>query len=118
MAVELVVSSSRVARGQAPTAVVVNTGEGNLAYTFPFRLERRTDTGWRWINRREAWPMPLLPLAAGHRSAPQSLALYIGHPTPKPFRPGLYRVTKSFDLSSGVPRPVILSVSATFRVAA
>jgi hypothetical protein len=116
MGVRLVITPSRVAPGQSPTAIFINTGKGSLAYSFPFKVERRTDRGWRWINRRQAFTLPLLPLAPGERSEPQSLAVYRGGPTPVNLRPGLYRVTKSFDLTSGVPRPATISVSASFRV--
>jgi hypothetical protein len=116
MAVQLQIAPCRVVVGDAPKAVLVNVGDGELGHTFGFKLERRTDEGWRWINKRQAFALPLFYLAPNARSDPESLAVYFDKPKPIELRPGLYRVTKGVDLAPGKPRPPTMSVGATFRV--
>ena len=105
-----------IVSGRAPKAVLVNIGEGELGHSFGFKLERRTAEGWRWINRRQGFPLPLIYLRPDERSDPESLAVYFDEPRPIVLRPGLYRVAKSVDLAPGTPRPPTMSVTATFRV--
>jgi hypothetical protein len=76
MAIRLLITPCRVVVGDAPKVVLVNVGDGELGYTFGFKLERRTDQGWRWVNKRQAFRLPLFYLAAGKRSDPESLALF------------------------------------------
>jgi Big-like domain-containing protein len=114
--VRLRITPCRVARGSAPRAVLKNTGDGELGYGFGFKLERKMGDTWRWINRRQAFILPLFYLAPGERSDPESLAIYFGKPQPIQLRPGLYRVTKSVDLTPGRPRPPTMEVRATFQV--
>jgi len=116
MSMRLRITPSRVAQGEAPEAVLINTGEGELGYSFGFKMERKTDDGWRWINRRQGFPLPLFYLAASERSGAESLAVYFDEPEPVVFRPGLYRVTKSVVLMPGQPHPPTMKVRARFRV--
>jgi hypothetical protein len=115
MSVRLLISPARVVPGRWPQAVLLNTGEAQLGYSFGFKLERKTREEWAWINKRQAFPLPLFYLPPGRRSDPEPLAVYFGEPEPIHLRPGLYRVTKSVDLAPGRPRPPTMSVSATFR---
>ena len=102
--------------GRFPEAVLVNVGDGELGHGPGFQLELRTKQGWRWVNRRQGFSLPLFYLRPGERSNPESLAVYFDEPDPVPLRPGLYRVTKSVDLTPGRPRPPTIAVSTTFRV--
>jgi hypothetical protein len=113
--VRMVVTPCRVEPGQAPNLVLINDGETSIAYAPPFVLERKTAQGWRWINKRQGFNMPLYGLGPGHRSRPELVALYLRTPTPIRLEPGTYRVTKSVGLGLGRPRQVRLRVN--FRVA-
>jgi hypothetical protein len=116
VATRLRITPCRVVVGDAPKAVLVNIGDGELGYGFGFKLDRRTDQGWRWINKRQGFPLPLFFLAPDARSDPESLAVYINQPKPIELRAGLYRVTKSVDLTPGKPRPPTMEIRAAFRV--
>ncbi len=116
--VRLVVTPCRVAPGEAPRLVLANTGNTTLGYSFPFKLEKKTASGWRWINRRQGFPIPLIYLQPGQRSDPERIAVYLKKPTPVRLRPGLYRVSKDLDLTAGKPRPPTITVSGRFRVVA
>lgn len=116
MSVRLRVTPSRVAQGEAPEAVLISTGEGELGYSFGFKIERKVDHKWRWINKHQAFPRPLFYLATGERSEPESLAVYFDEPEPVGLGPGLYRVTKIVVLAPGQSRPPTMKVSARFRV--
>lgn len=116
IAIRLRITPCRVVVGDAPQAVLVNIGDGELGYGFVFKLERRRDEGWRWVNKRQAFPLPLFYLAPDARSDPESLAVYFNKPKPIELRPGLYRVTKSVDLTPGKPRPPTMDIRAAFRV--
>jgi hypothetical protein len=116
MAIRLRITPCRVVVGDAPKVVLVNVGDGELGYTFGFKLERRTEQGWRWVNKRQGFLLPLFYLAAGKRSDPESLDVYFNEPKPVELWPGLYRVTKGVDLAPGTPRPPTMDVTATFQV--
>jgi hypothetical protein len=115
-AVQLRIRPAQVVQGEAPRTVLVNVGEGQLGYSFGFKLERKGEEQWRWVNRRQAFPLPLFYLAPGRRSDPEKVEVFVDMPKPITLRPGLYRVTKSLDLAPGKPRPPRMDVSATFRV--
>lgn len=116
MAIRLRIAPCRVVVGGAPKAVLINIGDGELGYGLGFKLERRTSEGWHWVNKRQAFRLPLFYLAPGERSDPESLAVYFNKPEPIELRPGLYRVTNGVDLAPGRPRPPTMEVKATFRV--
>lgn len=116
IAVRLRIVPCRLPVGDAPRAVLINIGEGTLGYGFGFELEHRSDRGWRLVNRRQAFPLPLFYLDPRERSDPESLAVYFDDPTPVDLRPGHYRVTKGVDLTPGKPRPRTIEAKATFRV--
>lgn len=107
---------SRVSPGEVPEAQLTNTGEGEFGYSPGFKMEKRTDNGWRWINSSQGFTRPFFYLAASERSEAESLAVYLDEPEPLEFRPGLYRVTKSVVLAPGQSRPPSMKVSAQFRV--
>ena len=114
--VRMQVTPCRVVSGKAPRLVLTNLGEAPVGYGPGFRLERKTSEGWRWINRRQAFPLPLIYLGPGERSEPETVAVYYDEPDPVALAPGLYRVTKGVQLTPGRPRPPTMEVSATFRV--
>jgi hypothetical protein len=114
--VQLRIRPAEVVQGQAPKAVLVNTGDGQLGYSFGFKLERRGEKRWRWVNRRQGFPRPLFYLAPDRRSDPEPIEVFFDKPEPVNLRPGLYRVTKSVDLAPGTPRPPRMDVRASFRV--
>ena len=66
-AVQLRIEPAQVVQGQAPKTVLVNEGEGQLGYGFGFKLERRDEERWRWVNRHQAFPLPLFYLAPDRR---------------------------------------------------
>jgi hypothetical protein len=108
---------------ETPRFVVVNTGDVTLGYGTPYKLERRRNDSWRWINRRQAWTLPLLSLEPGEVSRPEPIGIWRPNPNfercPRSgpcclrvvLRPGLYRVTKGFTFGA---RHV--TARATFRV--
>jgi hypothetical protein len=122
-AVELRVYPGAVEPAEIPHFLLVNTGDVGVAYGTPYKLERWTNGSWRWINRRQGWRAPLLGLAPGKTSRPEPIV--ISRPNPEfercpqsqpccirvLLRPGLYRVTKSFDSAVGT-----LTAGARFRV--
>ncbi len=121
--VDLLVFPTGVDVGQAPRAVLINTGEVLIETNYVFRLERKTDDGWRWINRRQAWILPLLFLEPGETSRPVRIGIWRTNPDfercPRSgpccirivLRPGLYRVTKGARVGA---RQLI--ARSTFRV--
>lgn len=122
-AVELSVYPAAVDPVETPRAILTNTGDVLLAYGTPFKLERRTSHGWRWINRRQAWSMPRLFLEPGWSSRPERIGVWRKNPDfeqcPRSepccvrvvLRPGLYRVTKFLSSAAGN-----LTARGTFRV--
>jgi hypothetical protein len=114
--VRMEITPCKVVPGEAPEAILTNIGGGRLGYGPGFRLEKRTDRGWRWINRRQAFPLPLFYLHPGEQSDPEPIAVYFAKPQAVELEPGLYRVTKGVQLAPGQPRPPGMTVDATFRV--
>jgi hypothetical protein len=114
--VRIELAPCRVSPGEAPTLRLENTGTTTIGYGPGFKLEKETDAGWRWVNKRQAFTLPLVYLKPGDRSDPEEVAVYLGKPEPIPLDPGVYRITKSVDLTPGKPRPPRMSVSTQFRV--
>jgi hypothetical protein len=114
--VRIEVAPCRVGPDETARMVLVNIGEATVGYGPSFALERRTAAGWRRINRRQGFPLPLLWLEPGDRSDPEPIAVYFSRPNPIELPPGLYRVTKGVDLTPGRPRPPTMVVSARFHV--
>jgi hypothetical protein len=114
--VRLEVAPCRVGSDQAPRMVVVNVGEIDLAYSPPFKLERKTGTGWRWVNRRQAFTLPLTPLKPGARGDREPIAVYRGSPHPVQLAAGLYRVIRGVTVAVGKRPAPTLQVAVRFRV--
>jgi hypothetical protein len=127
--VELRISPAVVEIKHMPRATLVNTGNATVQSSHIFKLERKTIAGWRWINRRQAWRLPVLFLEPGQGTHPQPIGIWRANPevsrcprAQRPccirvlLRPGLYRVTKAAELVTGRNRGRDLIVRATFRV--
>ena len=110
-AVELRVYPGAVDAADAPDLVLLNDGRATVTYGLPFALDRWTGARWRWINRHQAWPLPLLFLEPGQRSLLQTVGVY-GAARRVVLPHGLYRVRKAVDLADG--RSIVLG--AAFRV--
>jgi hypothetical protein len=124
---ELHVYPTVVKPGEAPRAILVNTGDRALVSGYGYTLERRTSEGWRWINRHHGVILVLLFLEPGESTRPEPIGIY--RPAPRrqrcdgsgcvclrvPLRPGLYRVTKGFGLARK-PDVDWRLARATFRV--
>jgi hypothetical protein len=102
--------------GDTPRTQLVNVGRTEVGYGPGFKLERRVNGHWQWINRRQAFPLPLFYLEPGHKGAPEPLAVYFESPEPRELRPGLYRATKSVQLTPGKERPPTMSIRVSFRM--
>ena len=126
---ELRIFPGAVGVDEVPQAALVNTGEVTLEFGHPFQLERKTSTGWRWINRRQAWTLPLLFLEPGESARAQQIGVWRMSsaasrcaPGRRPccvrvlLRPGFYRVKKGAKVVSADDRGRTLLVRATFRV--
>jgi hypothetical protein len=116
--IRIEVTPCRVDSSDTARLVLENLGEPRVGYAPAFKLEKKTHSGWRWINRRQAFTLPLFYLEPGERSDPQPIAVYFDKQEPLKLRPGLYRVTKTIDLTPGKPRPLTMDVKARFRVTA
>jgi hypothetical protein len=116
--IRIEVDPCRVSSTQTAHLVLENIGYTTVGYDPSFKLEKKTPSGWRWINRRQAFPLPLVYLEPRQRSDPQAIEVNFDSPTPVPLDPGVYRVTKAIDLIPGEARPPSMAVSARFRVIA
>ena len=99
-----------------PKLVLINTGEGRLGFGPGFKLERKQGQGWRWVNRRQAFHLPLIYLPQGTTSKPEPIEVYIDKPKPLELKPGIYRVSKTLQLTPGKMRPPTMTVRATFKL--
>ena len=79
--------------GQTPELTIVNRTEHRLEYGVAYRLELRTDDGWRWVNRDSAFVLILKTLEPGGRDR-EEIAL------PGDLRRGRYRIVKSFTVAT------------------
>jgi hypothetical protein len=126
---ELRVFPGAVSVNEVPRAILVNSGEVTVEFGHPFQLERKTSAGWRWINRRQAWTLPLLFVEPGESSRAQQIGMWRMRSSPsrcssgrRPccvrvlLQPGLYRVTKGAKVVIPDGRGRTLVVRATFRV--
>ena len=102
----------------APELVLINTGEGRLGFGPGFKLERKEGQAWRWVNRRQAFHLPLIYLPQGETSKPEPIEVYIDKPKPLAMKPGIYRVSKTLQLTPGKARPPTMTVRATFKLGA
>lgn len=75
--------------GEAVQLTVENTTRTRLEYGLVFRLERRVDGEWRWINRDAAFALILKVVEPGKRER-EDIRL------DDDLRPGRYRIVKSF----------------------
>jgi Big-like domain-containing protein len=114
--VELRLEPSVVQSGEAPKASLANTGNVDLVYGVPFKLERKTAHGWEWVNRDQAFILPLLLLHPGETGDPQPIEVYGDEPAPVELHPGLYRLTKAAGLENSYPSGPELRLRATFRI--
>lgn len=95
---------------------LANVGDKVVGYGPGFKLERRTEGEWVWVNRRQGFNLPLFYVEPGRRGRPEPIAVYFQSPVPVRLRPGLYRVSKTVQLTPGRPRPPTMEVAATFHV--
>jgi hypothetical protein len=114
--VELRLEPSVVQSGESPQVTLTNTSKVDLVYGVPFKLERRTKSGWRWVNRRQAFILPLLVLHPGEISDLQPVEVFGDEQGSVNLEPGLYRVTKDAGLEGSYPAGPTLRVRAEFRV--
>ena len=75
--------------GETLTLTVENNTRWRLEYGLVYRLERRVDGGWRWINRDAAFALILKIVEPGKREREQ--IQLDGNQ-----QPGRYRIVKSF----------------------
>ena len=115
-AVRMEISPCHATADQAASLVLTNTGKGRLGYAPGFKLERKTVDGWRWVNRKQGFNLPLFYLGAGKHSDPESLAVYIHDPEPIELDPGLYRVTKGVISTPEWSNLRMMTVRATFHI--
>jgi len=116
-AVQMHLSRSVVIGDERPNATLVNTGDVILVHGVPFKLERRENGAWRWVNRGQAFPMPLLELRPGETSRSQPIGFFGPPGARRALLPGVYRVTKAVSPARSYPGPPVLHVRAIFRVA-
>lgn len=116
--IRIEVDPCRVSSTETAYLVLENVGSATVGYDPSFKLEKKSPTGWRWVNRRQAFPLPLIYLEPRQRSDPQAIEVNFESPTSVPLDPGVYRVTKGIDLTPGGPRPPTMAISARFRVIA
>lgn len=103
--------------GATPRTRLVNVGRTVIGYGPGFKLERKVNDRWRWINRRQAFPLPLFYLEPGEKGGPEPLAVnHLESPDPLELEPGIYRATKALQLTPGQPRPPTMSIRVNFRV--
>ena len=75
--------------GETLTLTVENRTRTRLEYGLAYRLEQRTEDGWRWINRDSAFILILKGVEAGRRER-EEIRL------PNRLEPGRYRIVKLF----------------------
>jgi hypothetical protein len=92
--------------GDTLQLTIENTGDRRLEYGVAYRLERRIDRGWRWINLDQAFILSLQFIEAGETEH-QELEL------PGDLEPDRYRIFKSFTARPGGQ---VLKRKAEFRV--
>ena len=115
--IQMMVRPALVDEGERPAMSFVNLGDVELSYGLHFKLEARTPTGWLWINRDQAFRLPLLFLAPNKNSDREQIAVYYDSPEPVPLSPGTYRVSRTFEVDAMDPSAPSLAVSANFEVA-
>src|SRR5687768_5656519 len=112
----LEIRPGRVGEGHLPSMTLMNVGETEFSYGLPFRLEIRTSDGWHWVNRHQAFNLPLLHLGPGERADSEKIGMYVDTPDPLPFAPGTYRVTRTVDIDAFDETAPSLRVAARFEV--
>lgn len=115
-AVRLAIRPGRVVEGERPVMTVENRGEIELAHGTTFRLLVRTPTGWHWVNKHQAFRLPLLFLGPGEETDSEDIGMYVDTPQALPFAPGIYRVSKTFDTDPFTDDAPSLTVSVEFEI--
>lgn len=92
--------------GEEMTLTIDNRTDERLEYGVAYRLERRTNGEWRWVNRDSAFILILKFIDPGGREREQ--IRLPGH-----LEPGRYRIVKSFRAPESQQE---LDASAEFRV--
>jgi hypothetical protein len=114
--VRIDVAPCRVRLGETPRTRLINIGRTEVGYGPGFKLERKVNGRWRWINRRQAFTLPLVNLEPGEKGESEPLAVYLGSAEPLELKPGLYRATKSLQLTPGERRPPTMEIQVSFRI--
>jgi hypothetical protein len=87
--VELSLDGEQAAPGDTLELTIENDTPNRLEYGVAYRLERRTENGWRWVNRDAAFILILKTIEPGARDREE-----IQLPD---LKPGRYRIVKEFD---------------------
>jgi hypothetical protein len=78
--------------GSVMELTIENRGDERLEFGVAYRLERRTEGGWRWLNRDAAFILILKVIPPGEREIEQITL-------PRDLSPGRYRIVKSFSVA-------------------
>jgi hypothetical protein len=116
--VEITVEPCPATVGQDISVTLTNTGPTRLGYGPGFKLERRVQDRWEWVNRDQAFELPLFYLESGKTSEPETIEVYLDEPDPISLKPGVYRVSKTLQLTPGKPIPPTMTVRAKFALRA
>jgi hypothetical protein len=116
--VELHVRPARVTPGTTIRAWLENAGETTLTYGEPYSIQRFEDGRWQREPNHGTFILPAYFLPPGDTSRQQEILVSDKDLDPRPFEPGLYRVSK--DVSVQAPPEssfrAAVKVRATFRV--
>jgi hypothetical protein len=87
--VTLQLDRERAAPGETLELTIENDTPNRLEYGVAYRLERRTENGWRWVNRDAAFVLILKVIEPGSRDR-EEIQLDVQEP-------GRYRIVKEFE---------------------
>ena len=92
--VVLTLERKRGEPGSVMELTIENRGDERLEFGVAYRLERRTEDGWRWLNRDAAFILILKVVPPGEREV-EEITL------PEDLSPGRYRIVKTFSVAGG-----------------
>ena len=105
--VGLALDDKHAQAGDTLKLTIENRGNAWLEFGVAYRLERRTGSRWRWVNRDSAFILILKVLEPGRRETEE-----IG--LPGDLKPGRYRIVKSFS-APAANRTIRATVEFTVR---